>query len=143
MKNLKEAIRDLEHIIDSGVTEFKLPVIKGGSVRIGKVIVRPSKSLGYLVVDTETNKTVESAFTKRGAIAIAKAYLKKIPYHSLQHQDHIIEKHTNDSVFYSASIDSAMDDFRKHVLASRLEIATQKIEIAKQHLDRFIFDNIR
>jgi hypothetical protein len=34
-------------------------------------------------------------------------------------------------------------DFKKHILASRLEIATQKIEIAKQHLDRFIFENIR
>lgn len=143
MKTLKEAIKDLEYIVDSGITEFNLPVIKGGAVRIGKVIVRQSKSLGHLVVDTETNKTIATAYTKRGAIAIAKAYLKKLPYQSLQYQDRIIEKHTNDSVFYSASMQGSIDDFKKHILASRLEISTQKIEIAKQHLDRFIFDNIR
>lgn len=143
MKTLKEAVNDLEYIVDLSIVEFNLPVIKGNVIRIGKVIVRPSKSLGHLVVDTETNKTVATAFTKRGAIAIAKAYLKKLPYHSLQQQDRIIEKHTNDCVFYNASIQGSVENSKKHVLASRLEISSQKIEIAKQHLDRFIFDNIR
>jgi hypothetical protein len=143
MKSLKEAINDLEKIVDFEINEFNLPVVKGGVVRIGKVIIRPSKSLGYLVVDTETNKTIEVAYTKRGAVAIAQAYLKNVSYHSLRYQDRIIEKNTNDSVFYTASMQGSVADFKKHILASRLEIATQKIEIAKQHLDRFIFENIR
>lgn len=143
MKTLYKAIQDLENIVEAGVAGLNLPVVKGRAIRIGKVIIRESKSLGYLIVDTAENKTVATAYSKHGAVAIANAYLKNITINSLVHQDQVIEKNVNDSVFYHAGLQNCKDPFKKYVLQDRLEIAKQNIDVAKSHLDRFIFDNIR
>lgn len=140
MKTLDAAIKDLEKIVED--TDFNLPVVKGRTIRIGKIVIRQSK-IGYVVVDTEKNKTVETAFSKRGAVAIANAYINNVAYHGLAMQDKIIEKNINDSVFYNAGIRNASDEMKKGVLEARLEIATNNIENAKDRLDRFIFAHIR
>ena len=141
MKTLDAALKDLQKIVDN--TDFNLPVVNGKAIRIGKVIIRQSKNLGYLIVDTETNKTVETAFSKRGAVAIANAYLKNLSYRSLAMQDKIIEKNVNDIVFYNNGIQKAQTISKKYLLEDRLEIAAQNIEVAKDRLDRFIFTHIR
>lgn len=140
MKTLDAAIKDLEKIVED--TDFNLPVVKGRTIRIGKIVIRQSK-IGYVVVDTEKNKTVETAFSKRGAVAIANAYINNVAYHGLAMQDKIIEKNINDSVFYNAGIRNASNEMKKGVLEARLEIATNNIENAKDRLDRFIFAHIR
>lgn len=143
MKTLFKAVQELEHIVEEGIADINLPVVNGRTIRIGKVIIRQSKTLGYLIVDTESNKSIASAYSKRGAVAIANAYLKNFTINSLIYQDQVIEKNFNDSIFYHANLKNCKDPFKKFVLQDRLEIAKQNIEVAKSHLDRFIFDNIR
>lgn len=142
MKRLDEAIEELEDIVESKITEYPIPYKKGNSVRIGHVIIRKSKSHGYIVFDSKTNKSVTNTFSIVGALAVAKAVINKAPIRSIIQYDNIIEKNYNDSCFYYHIMQGNSNEVRKTAIASRLQISKNKIDRAKEVLDNFIMNDI-
>ena len=66
----------LDEIMENGLQKVHMPYVKGKgkSVRIKNTIFRESKKDGgYLLFDVGTHKRVGTTFSKRGAIAYAKA----------------------------------------------------------------------
>lgn len=143
MINLEKAIKELEEIVSKNIVDFKFPEIKGNSVRIGKMLIRPSKKNGYIIVNIENNATVETAFSKSGAIAIALAVQKNQKIKSILYYDAVIEKHATDSRFYSHTITQSKEIDKQKAILNRFEISQQKIEWAKNALDQYIMEDIR
>jgi hypothetical protein len=143
MKNLKSALTDLENIVNTTILQYNLPVEKGNTLRIGNMIVRNSKRFGYVIVDANTNKSVDRAYSKYGAVALANAHIKKLSIKQIKRCDEIIEKNINDSYFYVNSLKNTDDELKQAILESRLEIAQSNINNAKYFLDEFILKHIR
>lgn len=143
MKNLEKALAELEAIINTKMPEYNLPVASGKSLRIGNMIVRNSKRFGYVIIDATTNKSIDKAYSKYGAVALANAHIKKIPVEEVKRCDRIIEKNMNDSYFYVNSLNKTDDEVRQDILESRLEMAQININSAKTILDKFILKHIR
>jgi phage-related tail protein len=143
MKNLEQAITELESIIEVKIKDYLIPETKGNSIKIDKVVIRPSKNHGFVLVDTKNNKTITTTFSKVGALAVAKAYAKSKPWKTLLHYDKVIEKNYNDSTFYKNIIDNTDSKPRRQAMESLLEITTDKIDNAKRVLDGFILSDIR
>jgi len=143
MKDLKTALRELEEIVDNEMSNYNFPVVKGNSIRIGSLIIRNSKRFGYVIVDIATSKTVGNAHSKYGAVALANAHIRDTSTINIRRYDNIINKNTNDSYFYVNSIIRSTDKFRQDILSSRLEIAQQNIQSAKESLDSYILSRFR
>lgn len=143
MKSIDHALLELEKLIDIKIKDYSIPETKGDTVRINHILIRPSKHQGYIVIDTKINKSITTTFSKVGAVAVAKAYLKSLPIIKFTKLDNTIEKHVNDSRFYSNIISKTNDAIRKNTLESRLEFAKCKINYAKDSLDQFILNDIR
>ncbi len=143
MKSLEQALDDLKDIIETKIQDYNIPEQRGNIIRVSSMLIRSSKLYGYVVLDTNTNKTAAVTFSKVAAIAIAKRILKKQQYHDILTFDRIIEKNYNDSKFYCHNISTTNDDSKRIALESRLQIAYEKIDNAKQRLDDIILCDIR
>jgi hypothetical protein len=143
MKNLNEAVKELEDIVSKNINKYKFPEINGNTVRIGHLLIRTTKQNGFLVVDTKNNKTVETAYSKSAAIAIALANLKNKNYKEILFYDSIIEKNVNDSHFYFSVINNTKELSRKEAILNRFEESKNKIDWARRALDNYILDDIR
>lgn len=143
MKNLNQALKDLEKIVSNNIDRYRFPEIKGDCIRISHMLIRSSKKNRYVIVDIKNNKTIETAYSKSGAIAIALAFLKNKNYKSLIYYDTVIEKNTNDSEFYSYVINQTTEESRREALLNRFEDSKNKIYWAQNALDNCILDDIR
>ena len=143
MKSLNQAVKDLEYIVTKNIDRYRFPEIKGNSIRISHLLIRSSKKHGFIIVDVKNNKTVETAYSKSGAIAIALACLKNQNYKTLIYYDSVIEKNTNDSEFYSYAIDKTTETSRKEALLNRFEDSTNKVYWARNALDECILKDFR
>ncbi len=143
MKNLEQAVSELENLIEFKIKDYLIPEHKGNTIRIDSILIRPSKTHGYILVDTKNNKTVTTTFSKIGAVAVAKAYAKSKPWRGLMHYDRVIEKNYNDSQFYNHIIETTENHPRRVAMEPLLEISTDKIDNAKRVLDGFILSDIR
>jgi len=74
MKTINQAVEELENLVQNELPRYNIPYKQGRTIRIGKTIIRRSQRNGYMVIDTDENATVTTAFSKHGAVAIAKAY---------------------------------------------------------------------
>lgn len=142
MKRLEDAIQELEDIVDNKLTDYPIPYKKGNSVRLGHVVVRRSKTHGFIVFDTKSNKSITTTFSIVGALAIAKASINNTSIRMFKQYDDIIEKNYNDSQFYYHIIRGTASETRKNAVASRLEISKSKIDRAKEVLDEFIMKDM-
>lgn len=143
MKSLEQALSDLKEIIETKAIDYDLPELKGNTIRVSYILIRPSKLHGYIVLDTHTNKSVTVTFSKSASIAVAKRVIKNLPFNDVLIFDKILEKNYNDSRFYCHNISTTNDTTRKRALESRLQIAYDKIDHAKQCLDNIILNDIR
>lgn len=141
MKNLNDTIDDLQNIFNKKIPDLAIPYVNGNIIRIKHMLIRPSKIHGYVIIDTDQNKTVATTFSKIAAIATVKAYIKGISYKKFIIFDGIIEKNYNDGQFYRYNINKTNNIHKKYALKSRFEISQQKIDVAKRALDDFILDN--
>jgi|TARA_B100001027_G_scaffold150804_1_gene105783 hypothetical protein len=136
----------LDEIMENGLQKVHMPYVKGKgkSVRIKNTIFRESKKDGgYLLFDVGTHKRVGTTFSKRGAIAYAKARARsdKQTLSTVLHLDSKLNKHYMDSIFHKNTIEQTQDETRK-------EMAYMRFELAKDHtydyicqLDEYIFDD--
>ena len=137
---------DLDEIMESGLQKVHIPFVKGKgkSVRIKNTIFRESKKEGgYLILDVGSHKRVATTFSKRGAIALAKARARNDEHtqRTVLDLDQKLGKHYMDSIFHKHTIEQTDDDMRR-------EAAEMRFELAKDHtwsyicqLDEFIFDD--
>lgn len=137
MKNLKQALQDLQQIVDVKIKDYDIPVQIGNAIRIKHLIIRPCKT-GYVIIDTNNNKSIVTTYTKIAAIAIVKSYIKKKPLNSIINFDNQIEKNLNDIVFYDNIIASTRDSKKLINLKIRKELAKEKVYIAKFNLNEQI-----
>lgn len=143
MKNLNQVVKELEKIVSKNIDRYRFPEIKGNCIRISHMLIRNSKKHGYIIIDVKNNKTIETAYSKSGAIAITLAFLKNKNYKNLIYYDSIIEKNTNDSQFYSYVIDQTKEQSRREALLNRFEESENKIYWARNALDDCILEDIR
>lgn len=136
----EKIIKELEQIIAKNIDAVDIPYVKGNTIRIRNIIIRPKKDGEWLLVDCKENKTITTTFTKIGAVAFAKAYLKSIDTKFVERLDKTIEKNYFDSYFYSHSLQTA-DDAKKDILECRLELSQEAMDIAKKVLDKFIMES--
>lgn len=138
MKTINQAVEELERLVESKLPSYSIPYKQGKSIRIGKTIVRRSQRHGYVIIDTEDNAMVTNAFSKHGAIAIAKAYNQGKSYDVFARFDKKVEKHYNDSIFYTYNIMNSKDEQKKQMLEDRLELSQDEITSAYDTLEKFI-----
>jgi hypothetical protein len=53
--------------------------------------------------------------------------------------DRTIEKNFSDAMFFSHTLRTTKDEFKKEITETRLDIAKSRTEDAKRHLDYMIF----
>jgi len=138
MKTINQAVEELENLVQNELPRYNIPYKQGRTIRIGKTIIRRSQRNGYMVIDTDENATVTTAFSKHGAVAIAKAYSDGRNIQQYEKLDNEVAKHFIDSVFYNNSINVTKDEFRKNILEDRLEISEMHINHALESLEKFI-----
>lgn len=136
--NSQKLVKDLQALIERGLEHYPVPLVKGNSIRIGKMVIRTSKH-GNLVYDTTENKKVAHCFTKSAAIAIARTY-KKDPalLKNILRIDDSISKHINDAMFFKHGMKNA-DDMRYEVLETRLDISLTRARNERSQLDKYIY----
>ena len=139
--NSKRIIEELDNIMEQGLNRVHVPYAKGKSVRIKNTVIRQTKQ-GFLVFDVKTHTRVAETFSKRGAIAFAKARAKGEDSKCNQILDlgAGLSKHYMDSLFHKHSIEQTKDEIRKMALETRFEIAKDRTFHYMDQIDRFIFN---
>ena len=61
---MNPTVKELEQLITDGLRRYPLPMIKGNSIRIGKVAIRFSKNKGYILFDCEEKTALQFVKTK-------------------------------------------------------------------------------
>ena len=132
-------LKELQHLIDDKLDPSLFPYQKGNSIRIGKIVVRDSKK-GFLIYDCQENRQVAITFSKTAALALAKSLSKGTNITStVMDLDKTIQKNFMDALFFTNTIKTTKDDFKKDVSITRLEIAKARTAHAKSALDSIIF----
>ena len=132
-------LNELQHLIEDKLDPSLFPYQKGNSIRIGKIVVRDSKK-GFLIYDCQENKQVAITFSKTAALALAKSLSKVTNNISIvMDLDKTIQKNYMDALFFTNTIKTSKDEFKKDVVLTRLEIAKARTAIAKSALDSIIF----
>ena len=132
-------LKDLQHLIEDKLDPSLFPYQKGNSIRIGKMVVRDSKK-GFLIYDCQENKQVAITFSKTAALALAKSLSKGTNNISIvMDLDKTIQKNYMDALFFTNTIKTTKDEFKKDVVLTRLEIAKARTANAKSTLDSIIF----
>jgi hypothetical protein len=140
---MNNVYKQLEAIIYNGIKKTPLPFKKGNSIRIGKIVIRESKTQGYIIFDCENGLQIDVASSLRGAIAMSKLYLMNQDITKIKYLDRKYSKYYNDSIFYKASLKNASNESRKIVIEDRLDIAEDEMYSISQSLESIIFDNKR
>jgi hypothetical protein len=135
----KSLSKKLAHLIDAGTKLNPLPMRKGNSIRIGKVVVRYSQNKGYIIFDCEDNSQVCIARSKPGALAIAKVYNANDNMQDAVNYDTQYAKHDNDCIFYKHTNINTKSSFSKDLSSVRLEISKAHRESARKKLETIIF----
>jgi hypothetical protein len=136
---MKQIADQLQDIIEKGIRNNPMPYRKGNSIRIGKVIVRESKSHGHIIFDAEKNKQIATAYSLTASLAIAKLHLSDKPIKSIQELDRKLVKHSNDCLFYKHILNSTTDQSRKDIVYDRYYVAKDIIDSVKYSLENIIF----
>lgn len=136
----KNLSKKLEQLISNGTQRNPLPMVKGNSIRIGKVVVRYSQAKGYILFDCLLNEQFYIAHSKPGALAIAKQYNGDKPIDKCKIYDKEYSKHDSDCIFYEHTQNVTSDAFRKDLAAVRLGVSQAMKENAYQKLEAIIFD---
>jgi hypothetical protein len=129
---------DLKNIIQSGLIKTPLPIVKGKSTFIGKVVIRESAS-GYHIFDMQKKERVCTALTKHGALCVAKKYLNDKDISSILMYDKNLSKHENDNVFYRHNLKHSNTKEKIDILRTRLDISKNQVEQIKSLLEEIIF----
>jgi hypothetical protein len=136
----KKILKDLEEIIEQGLSDIDLPYVAGKSIRIKNCVIRKTKHNDYIVLDVKENKSVAKTNFKYTAIALAKRYLKNYNLEPILDLDKELLKHYNDAVFYKNAIKSSQDSYYAATRQNRLDISLHNTIVIQKKLDAYIFN---
>ena len=136
----KKILKDLEEIIEQGLSDIDLPYVAGKSIRIKNCVIRKTKHNEYIVLDVKENKSVAKTNFKYTAIALAKRYLKNYNLEPILDLDKELLKHYNDAVFYKNAIRSSQDSHYAETRQNRLDISLHNTIVIQKKLDAYIFN---
>jgi len=135
----KQILKELEDIVNRGLTDSFFPVVSKNSVRIKNMMVRKSRK-GYIVIDAKEGEQVAFTEFKSTALAIAKSKAKGVNNtEKLMILEQKMAKHYHDALFYENTINKTTDSFVKETRRTRLDIAQSEAERVRQQIDYFIF----
>lgn len=135
----KQLLKELEDIVNRGLTDSFFPVVSKNSVRIKNMMVRKSRK-GYIVIDAKEGEQVAFTEFKSTALAIAKSKAKGVNNtEKLMILEQKMAKHYHDALFYENTINKTTDSFVKETRRTRLDIAQSEAERVRQQIDYFIF----
>ena len=136
----KNLSKKLEQLINNGTQRNPLPMVKGNSIRIGKVVIRYSQNKGYIMFDCLLNEQFYIAHSKPGALAIAKQYNNDKPIDKCKMYDKDYAKHDSDCIFYEHTLNVTTNSFKKDLASVRLGVSQSHKENAYRKLEAVIFD---
>lgn len=136
---MKDLTKDLKIIINQGLLKNPLPIVKGKSIRMGKIAIRKS-SKGFIIFDVKESKQIDIFDTKHGALAFAKTYQEK-QNNIIKHYDKLLSKHNIDKSFYEHNLKRCNDEKRKVIIETRLKEAEYYTDIYIAKLENIIFGN--
>ena len=136
----KKILKDLEEIIEQGISDIDLPYVTGKSIRIKNCIIRNTKHNEYIILDVKENKGIAKTNFKYTAIAIAKRYLTNYNFDTILDLDKELLKHYNDAVFYKNSIRTSKDSYYTATRQNRLDISLHNTIVIQKKLDKYIFN---
>ena len=137
---MKHIIRELESIINDTLRDMPLPYVKGNSIRVGKVIIRYSKTNGYVIFDCEKQKKIANTYSKAAALAIAKRYNKGYDIKKILDLDQSYQKHDLDCFFFEHTMNTSKDNNKKEVATDRYDCSYQQAIKYKSQIENFIFN---
>jgi hypothetical protein len=142
MKQIKQALAQLELITNQQISRTRIPVVDTKQVRIGHMLIRKTRHSEYVVVDITKNVTVEKTFSKNAAVAVASSYLQNKDYSEVMVHDRTIEKHQNDCVFYKHIMQMTQCESKKKTIMTRMDIAEDEIHHARQKINKFVIEAV-
>ena len=138
----KNLLSDLEQIVNASIDPAMFPYKKGNSIRVGKYAVRTTRH-GHKIFDCESNCMIAETFSKTAALALAKSSSQE---HSnarsmdvILNVDRCIQKWYNDCIFYKHIMSTSKDEIKLDITETRLEIARDKTNSARESLDKYIY----
>ena len=139
MKSLSSTATELENLINKVLPQYKLPYKNGRNVVIGTMLVRPSKKHGFVIVNRSTNSTIDVAYTKAGAIALAKCYDEECDNPTqLKKFDQEANKHLCDTIFFRNIMKQSKDDSKIEIAETRFEVSMMAFEQVSNRLESYI-----
>lgn len=136
----KKVIKELKTLIEENLDPTMFPYCKGNSIRIGKIIIRESKQLGFVIFDKTNNQKIATTFCKTAAVALAKNLASdKNQKEKILSLDHIIRKNYIDMLHYSHIMNTTKNSVTADVVATRYDLAKARTEDARDSLDFIIF----
>lgn len=135
----KKILKDLEEIIEQGISDLDLPRVTTNSIRIKSCVIRKNKKNQYIIFDLKENKSIGITNFKYTAIALAKNLNKLYLCQDILNLDKELLKHYNDAVFYKNSMKNSKDQKYVEVRRNRLDIAIENTSSIQKKLDRYIF----
>ncbi len=136
----KNLITELETLLSVDLDSTLFPYQKGKSIRIGHVVIRESQD-SYKVFDTSTNSMICQTFSKSSAVAVARNLAKgNVSVKEILLIDNTIKKNYIDCVYYKNTMNKTNNRAKKSIIETRYEDAKSKTEVARQRLDKYIFE---
>lgn len=133
---------DLANLITTGLIKTPLPIKKGNSIIIGKVVIRYNRNTDcYHIFDTQESTKICTAETKHAAICIAKLALQNKPFFHVLRNDKMLSKLETDAMFYENTVNKTTDLLKKDTAEIRLDVTYHSINTIKQKLEEIIFSH--
>lgn len=140
MIDIEIALDELKSIVNRNIHDYLIPDQQGNTIRIGFMIIRYSKSAGYLVFDSKKQTQVANTYSKYAALAFCKRYMLGKDTRKVLLLDKRIEKNETDIMFFQNTIDKSQSDIRKSIATDRKVNCEVLSDTAKRQLEFLLFD---
>ena len=138
MANYENVVKKLQYLITEKDLE-KIPHQIDDKIIIGHILVKPTKSGNYIVIDRKNNTTA-LFYSKISAVAYAKNIKYKNIKDSILKIDNILSKHDLDCVFYKNTIKKSKIRLRRTIAEDRYYISKHYVNECKEKLYNLIFN---
>jgi len=141
MKSSDELANEVEEVIQQGLAQFPLPYQKGNSIRVKNIVIRKHRN-GYRVFDCQTNRHITTVFSKTAALAVAKLTVQKrhLDVRDVISIDNKFNKYYMDALYAKRTMLNTNDELRRENAEIQYDIACDKVYIAIDTLESYIFD---
>ena len=140
MIDLNVAVEELRNIIDRNIQDYVIPEQSGNTIKLGYIIIRKSRSAGYLVFDSRKQSQIANTYSKSAAMAFAKNYMNSRDNRTVLNLDRCLEKNEIDAIFFQHTIETTRNETRRAIASDRLKNCELAIENARQQLESLLLD---